>query len=66
MPIALDVYDSKELYFINNKDCENIGLLNHVSAIPTGENSEHIEITVREPLKGWGVAYTESDYVFYS
>jgi hypothetical protein len=65
-PIALDVYDSKEMYFINNQDCESIGLLNHVSAVPTSENEQHIDIEVREPLKGWGVAYTENDYVFYS
>ena len=65
-PVAMDIHNSKTLYFINNRNSMDSGLLNSASAVPVSTNSSAVDILIRSSFKGWGLAYTENDYVFYS
>ena len=58
-PVALDVVDSEDIYFINNENTDEFGLIIQAEAFTEYVNGELTEILKRDDYPGWGVAYSE-------
>ena len=65
-PVALDVINSEDIYFVNNEDTSNSGLLLATTATTEYINGDEMTVMVRSDFAGWAIAYTESDWIFYA
>ena len=65
VPVAIDVVDSENIYYINNGDASIAGTLNEAEAEITATNDEPITVVVTEDITAWGLAYT-GDRMYYS
>ena len=65
MPVAIEVVNSENIYYINNGDTSVAGTLNEAEAEITATNDEPINVFVTEAIAAWGLAYTE-DRLYYS
>lgn len=64
-PVALQVEDSRTIFYVNNLDPEDAGLLNEASARSRSLKGGRIRTDLRVVRRPWGLAVTNS-YVYYS
>ena len=65
-PVALDVYDSETIYFINNGNPTESGLLNSASTASVDVNLGTVSVVLRENRTSWGVAVSHNFAYFSS
>lgn len=65
-PAAIDVYNSETIYFINNINPGDAGLLNSASTGSSDVNSGDMETVVREERTSWGLAVSDRFAYFSS
>mgnify|MGYP000238004742 CR=1 FL=1 len=65
-PVALDVIESKDIYFVNNENGADAGTVNQADAQTDTVNGKTIEVLVRNNNTPWGVTYTDEELVFFS
>jgi hypothetical protein len=63
-PVGIAVYDSEDLYFVNNEVDEEAGVLNRAKAYTEGSTNSEIEQKVRGKVGAWALAVSE-DYVHF-
>jgi hypothetical protein len=61
-PVAVSVYDSEDLFFVNNVVDNEAAVLNRADA--QGENSATIEQKVKGEDGGWGLAVSDDNVYF--
>jgi hypothetical protein len=64
-PVGINVFDSEDLYFVNNVVDEEAAVLNRAQAKVKGENSASIEQKVKGENGGWALAVSD-DYVYFT
>lgn len=64
-PVAIEVFESEDIYFVNNADGSVSGTLNKAEAELETTNEEPIFILVSETSSAWGLALGEK-YAYYS
>ncbi|OMJ83560.1 hypothetical protein SteCoe_15467 [Stentor coeruleus] len=64
-PIAIEVFESEDIYFVNNVDGTVSGTLNKAEAELEDTNEEPIFVLVSETSPAWGLAIGEK-YAYYS
>jgi hypothetical protein len=64
-PVGNAVYDSEDIYFVNNQVDEQAAVLNHADAFSEGINASEIEQKVKGKVGAWALAVSE-DYVFFT
>ncbi|OMJ86512.1 hypothetical protein SteCoe_12007 [Stentor coeruleus] len=64
-PSGIEVYESEDLYFVNNADGTLYGTLNKAEAEIEETNEENINILTEESIPAWGLALGEK-HAYYS
>jgi DNA-binding beta-propeller fold protein YncE len=64
-PVSISTPDSRTLYFLNNADTEDVGVLNQVPAKAIYLNQWQIHSAVRMQEQPWGLALSH-DFAYYS
>lgn len=64
-PVAIDVYNSDTIYYINNVNSTDAGLLNSASTSSSTANSGDITVVLRENRTSWGLAVSR-DFAYFS
>ncbi|OMJ73941.1 hypothetical protein SteCoe_27246 [Stentor coeruleus] len=64
-PFGIEVYESEDIYFVNNADGTLYGTLNKAEAEIEETNEENINILTEESTPAWGLALGE-EYAYYS
>lgn len=65
-PVALEVIDSEDIYFVNHYNGDEVGSVNRADAATEFINSGEVDILVKNNYRTWGLAHTEENLVFYS
>lgn len=64
-PVALEVENSKTIFYVNNLDPEDTGLLNEATARSRSLNEGSIKTDLRVVRRPWGLAVS-GNFVYYS
>jgi len=65
IPVGISVYDSEDLYFVNNEVDEVAGVVNKAEAFTKGDNADTVQQEVKGKVGAWGLAVSE-DYVHFT
>ena len=65
-PVALEIINSKDIYYANNYNGDQVGSINRADAKTKYVNGGKVNILVKNNFKTWGLTFGTSEYVYFS